>query len=508
MQSFSACDILYALNHGDSMSFTFDGVVIRKTLSKEIRERLVSDVFDKADPKTGVISVYKRVTYYDPNRRFNVYVASRKLGERDPLTKEVKAGIRKLYRKDRSNDLPTVLVDKAETHLSDSRQQAKVVYALAPCVEIFITAAMGGHFGPKYAANYWLQHIDFFKKRWPTDIPSTAPSISCTNRLLRTINPDEFQSLMQEFVLPLLPGSDGSNGKRDVVAVDGQAVRASTNKEGRHHQFLSFFSTDTGIAFAQIRIDDKSNEIPAALALAKKLDLHGSIVTGDAMHCQREFVETLMTQCGADYLIALKNNQNKLMAKTKELFRTVPVDLHGSTTEKGHGREEVREVFILPGSLLPKAIRDLWFGLETGIIIKQVNRRTVIHGKNDREPTTVAERYFISSLQPSEKGVVDTVQRTVRSHWGIENSLHHILDVDYGQDGCQMRNANVISNVALINKIALAATEFGRRKLAASSGAKREITLNEVKHSLQNNPQLATQFLEDFLRAGEVQAIS
>ena len=90
---------------------------------------------------------------------------------------------------------------------------------------------------------------------------------------------------------------------------------------------LSFYSTETGIAFCQMLIDTKSNEKPAALKLAQRLDLAGTIVTGDAMHCERKLLETLMGTSRADYCMALKMNQGKTAIEVQDLFESkLPID--------------------------------------------------------------------------------------------------------------------------------------------------------------------------------------
>lgn len=481
------------------MSFVFSGVTVRKNLPQEIRDQLVVDTFERKDKSTGRICVYRRLSYYDAKKQFNVYVASKKIGEKDPDSGDINPLVRKLYRKEDASNEGNALHELAE-NLSDPRQQSKVKFPLPPTLEVFLCAAMGGEFGPKLGACYWDQHLDFFKTRWETEIPKLAPSISSANRLLRTIRPEEFQALFQELVFPLLPDPAASNGDRHVVATDGQVVRASTNSKGDQHQFLSFYSTETGIAFAQTLIDEKSNEIPAALKLAKRLELRGSIVTGDAMHCQRQFVQTLMNEARADYLLALKKNQGRLVTCVEELFEKSQVDKHVEEREKAHGREESRETFVLPGELVPEDIRRHWFGLEFGCIAKQISRRTVIHADGKRDKTSEAVRYFITSLPAGEDDVEKLIHRVIRRHWGIENQLHHVLDVDFGQDGCQMRNAELIANVAQINKFALAIIELARRHLSKEQTKKRLISINEIRHSLQNNPALAIKYIELFAR--------
>ena len=125
--------------------------------------------------------------------------------------------------------------------------------------------------------------------------------------------------------------------------------------------------------------------------------------------------------------------------------------LVGTQKDRGHGRVEVRTTYVLPGHLLSAPIKKRWFGIEYGSIVKQVSQRTVSLTKAqmamnkacDKEEkkveaeTTTQTRYYLTSLSPLCPEIVRNVQRAVRNHWGIENGLHHVLDVDFGQDAMQ-----------------------------------------------------------------------
>ena len=483
------------------MSFIFNGIRIKKSLTKEQREALVEDRYQRTDPTSNVTSVFRRVTYYDPRRQFNVYVTQQKVGVIDPATGEVVPVKSKKgnFKRRVGNAVMTDTFTQATEGLTDGRQEGKILYDLSPTMEILLCCAMGGDFAPKNAANYWEKHIEFFRKRWGVELPKTAPSISTVNRLLRLIKPTELGTIYQSLVFPFRPKPNQKNQEKDIVAVDGQKVRASRNDCGEQHQFLSFYSTEAGIAFAQALIDKKSNEIPAALKLAQLLDLQGTIVTGDAMHCQRKFVTMLMNEARADYCLAVKQNQGKLCKEIELCFSQTPVELHHETVEIGHGRRERRLIVVLPGELLPKELLKVWFGLKEGCIVRQTSWRTEIRTSGKEEPTTEKVRYFISSLSPTEPGIAKQLLRAVRNHWLIENHLHYILDVDFGQDRSQMKNANLIENIAQINKLAMAILELIRRLKNRDQRGTRIISFNEIRRGVLNDPVQAIEYIETFL---------
>ena len=284
---------------------------------------------------------------------------------------------------------------------------------------------------------------------------------------------------------------------------------------------LSFYSTETGIAFCQVRIDTKSNEKPAALKLAQRLDLSGTIVTGDAMHCERKLLETLMCAARADYCTALKMNQSQTATEVQDLFEMHEAEvLVGTQKDRGHGRVEVRTTYVLPGHLLSAPIKKRWFGIEYGSIVKQVSQRTVSLTKAqmamnkacDKEEkkveaeTTTQTRYYLTSLSPLCPEIVRNVQRAVRNHWGIENGLHHVLDVDFGQDAMQAKNANYVTNMTQLNKMALAIIELVRRRKIKAGEMTERTSVSSIIRSLQNNPRLAGEYLDTFVQESALAA--
>jgi len=168
----------------------------------------------------------------------------------------------------------------------------------------------------------------------------------------------------------------------------------------------------------QLKVDEKSNEITAIPELIKVLDVAGCIVTIDAMGCQKEIVK-LISEQGADYIIALKKNQGNLYKNVEQLFKEAirtgfqRIEHSAShTREQAHGREALRHYLMLTNIDERVDTTQKWSNLKSIGLVESV--RTV-NGK-----TTVETRYYISSLSNNAK----LFSQSVRSHWGIENSLH------------------------------------------------------------------------------------
>jgi predicted transposase YbfD/YdcC len=203
------------------------------------------------------------------------------------------------------------------------------------------------------------------------------------------------------------------------------------------------------VVMGQQAVDGKSNEITAIPELLKLLELKGALITIDAMGCQKGIAQQIV-EGGGDYVLAVKDNQPKLHEALQEQF----IELHESgaesgrgyhvTGEKSHGRQELRHYYTMP--IPPKLAAQLasWKGCRSlGQVITHVTR----DGKEE-----VSEvRYYISTLPSNARRFA----AAVRGHWGIENSLHWVLDVTFDEDRSRIRKDHGADNFALLRRIAI-----------------------------------------------------
>ena len=210
---------------------------------------------------------------------------------------------------------------------------------------------------------------------------------------------------------------------------------------------ISAWANKTGIVLGQMRVDEKSNEIPAVPKLLDMIEAEGCVFTSDAMSCQKKTVDKIIEkQC--DYVICLKGNQETLHEDVKLYFKSAldQPNLYNfikSTpkTENGHGRIETRQYF------LSTEIEDFidcsqWRGIAA---IGMIRSKRIV---NDEESTE--DRYFITSLTD-----LSEFSQSARAHWGIENNLHWCLDINFNEDKCRCRVDNSGENLAVIRHIAL-----------------------------------------------------
>jgi predicted transposase YbfD/YdcC len=201
------------------------------------------------------------------------------------------------------------------------------------------------------------------------------------------------------------------------------------------------------MTLAQVKTDEKSNEITAIPELLKWLDVSGTLVSIDAMGTQKEIAKQIVDQKG-DYLLAVKENQPRLFEDLQRLAdAALERNYAGLSTnlkeETSHGRQELRFCFVIE-NLESVRDRDAWPKLRS--LIGVVSSRTV-GGKTSDEV-----RYYISSRKASAK----RFQEAVRTHWSIENSCHWVLDVAFREDDHRLREGHGPQNLSLVRKIALA----------------------------------------------------
>lgn len=237
----------------------------------------------------------------------------------------------------------------------------------------------------------------------------------------------------------------------EVIAIDGKQLKHSyENKfENNPINIVSAWAADTKLVLGQKKVDDKSNEITAIPELIKVLDIAGCIVTIDAIGCQKNIV-SLIYQKKGDFIIAVKKNQKNLYKSVEDLFKeAISKQFKGfqfsthSTSESGHGREEIRNYLMLDNISSQINPDNKWDNLKSIGMVESV--------RTENGKTTVERRYYISSLDLDAK----KFGNSVRNHWGIENSLHWVLDVALGEDNSRIRKENAPHNFAVLRHIAI-----------------------------------------------------
>jgi predicted transposase YbfD/YdcC len=289
------------------------------------------------------------------------------------------------------------------------------------------------------------------KKEWLKtflELPNGIPSHDTLGRVFAAINPDEFEKSFREWVQTIHELTRGQ-----VIALDGKQLRGShDNETGKSAIYMvSAWASENQLVLGQQKVDDKSNEITAIPQLLKMLEVTGCIVTIDAIGTQTKIAEMILEKNG-DYLLAVKENQGHLFEDLHYIFE---VDKHydfkdapyryAKTVNKNHGRIEIRQCWAISDPEYLSSIRDIkrWPGLKS--LIRIESERKI------GETTEKQVCYFISSLENDAKKIL----YAKRSHWGVENSLHWVLDIAFNEDHSRVRKDNAPQNFAIIRHMAL-----------------------------------------------------
>jgi predicted transposase YbfD/YdcC len=370
----------------------------------------------------------------------------------------------------------TLSVAQFFTRLRDPRRRHRRRHLLLDIVVLTLCAVIAG-------ANDWQQVATFASKRraWLSTflaLPNGIPSHDTLERVFDRLDPHTFQACFRLWIEALAQRLGLGH-----IAIDGKTLRGSGNtpKGWKPLHIVSAWATQCHLSLGQVTVEEKSNEITAIPRLLELLDVHGALVTIDAMGCQKEIADKIV-ESGGDYVLMVKDNQPHLLEDIQECLTKAldrddteqSVDTY-STAERGHGRQERRTYVVVEE---PQGLRnqEAWTNLR---VVGMCVREREVAGKKSEEV-----HYFIGSrvMKAKKYGTV------LRGHWGIENHLHWQLDVTFDEDHNRVQRRHGAENLALVRRLALGLLK--RHPAQQSLGCKRLAAA------------LDTDFLEEILRVG------
>ena len=329
------------------------------------------------------------------------------------------------------------LTDPRCPHAPHSRHLLMDILVIAVC------AVISGAEGWEDIEEYGTSQAAWFAEL--LDLPHGIPGHDTFRRVLSRLDPEE---LTQCFIAWTQALSEASGG--DIVSLDGKTLRHSFDQATATAaiHMVSAWASANRLVLGQLKVEEKSNEITAMPTLLRLLDLTGAVVTIDAMGCQKEIAKTI-TEQEADYVLALKDTHPTL-SEAVTLFLTDARDTgftdiahaYHETVDGDHGRIETRRYWITSEIEWLDA-KASWSHLRSVGMVEA--RREV------GNTVQVETRYFLTSL-PAQ-GV--RFAQAVRQHWGIENSLHWVLDVSFDEDACRIRKDKGAQTFAVLRHIAL-----------------------------------------------------
>jgi predicted transposase YbfD/YdcC len=325
--------------------------------------------------------------------------------------------------------------------LADPRDGRFVTHSLGDLLTIALCATLAGAKGFEDIAAFgrtkeaWLRGLGLA-------LPGGIPAHDTFRDVFRHLDPDAFQGCFSAWV-----NAVGAALGVEHIQIDGKAQRGSRGADGTCLYLVSAWAGASALTLAQVAVEDKSNEITAIPKLLRLLELHGALVSIDAMGCQKEIAQDIRDR-GGDYLLQVKGNQPTLEADLIASFEAaLAADFVGVAYDawawegRGHGREEERACLVLY-DLGGLSTRAEWADLQA--IVRVARTRRV----GDRETFEVA--HYISS----RRGSAEELGGAARGHWGIENGLHWVLDVVFREDDSRLKDRTAAANLGKLRRVA------------------------------------------------------
>ena len=316
----------------------------------------------------------------------------------------------------------------------DPRNRREPQHLLGDILVIAVCTALCGHSAFTDMEDFALDHEHWL--RTFLELPGGIPSHDTFNRVFQAIDTHLFEAAFRAWTAGLcgpaveVPADTPAIALLRHLAIDGKVLCGTKGKDKNRAAAINVWNVDEGLVFAQRRIPEEGSEITQMPLLLRHLQLKGTVVSMDAAHCQTDTID-LIVERGGEWLVSLRDNQPTTAAES---------------TDKGHGRIEIRRCWVLEG----EAIADLkcrgrWKGLCCAILCE----RTVIDPVTGRE--TTGRRIFMTSLPPQAAELAALVRR----HWQVESSLHWSLDVLWREDEARARTGYAATNLSLIRKTAV-----------------------------------------------------
>lgn len=334
--------------------------------------------------------------------------------------------------------MPTASIIHHFSNIEDPRINRQKKHQLQDIFFITLCAVICG-------ADNWVAIEEFgkAKENWFTELLGLShgiPSHDTFGDVFAAINTEQFSECFSKWVADLANLTEG-----EVIAIDGKCLRRSIDKAAKKAAIymVSAWAQQNSLVLGQVKVDDKSNEITAIPKLLSRLNIAGSVVTIDAMGCQKKIAKQIIQQ-GGDYVLSLKGNQSNLHEDVATYYKSsLSPEVAAVKYDGGHGRVETRMVRVTDEIAWLKK-HHAWAGLRSIIAVTAIRE---IENK-----VTEETRYFISSLAADD---ADKLEQAVRAHWAIENNLHWVLDIAFDEDSNRTRKGYSAANLAVIRHIAL-----------------------------------------------------
>jgi predicted transposase YbfD/YdcC len=333
--------------------------------------------------------------------------------------------------------------------LPDPRVERTRLHRLLDVLTIGICAVICGAEGWDDISEFGRAKEEWLREKLGLSLPNGIPSADTFRRVFARLQPQKLQEAFRRWTQQLYVMTQG-----EVISLDGKVLRHSfdTAFDQSAIHMVSAWASSARLVLGAVKVNEKSNEITAVPLLLAAMDLEGCIITADALNTQKSIAAQIVAQ-GADYLLPVKENHPHLYQDIQNLFAHARAHRyeglehsHRTSRTYGHGRSETREcdaILLQKNDPFWGDMQQEWSKLSSLVRIERT--------RETAKGNTSEVAYYISSLR-AEAAVY---QRAARSHWGIENRVHYVLDVSMEEDNCRIRRDHGAENFAVLRHIAL-----------------------------------------------------
>lgn len=371
-----------------------------------------------------------------------------------------------------------------ELNFNDPRCQSAIKYCFSVIASVVIMARIAGNNNCRTQRLFWLENLESLKSMF-YGLDDEVPSEQTIRRVISGVKAEETIRFLTEYFAVYQKNTQTPEGKvllskRDVIAADGQNIRATRQtKKGNDarkstgYDLVSLYSTKYGLTISQRAVDKKNHEAEAILEMIATLNLRNCILTWDAINTRAVTLDAVV-KAFADFLVCLKANQGELFDVIEEAFSWLDVDkfqgevLSSSRTSSDHGRIEIKEISILSAEdILSTELKRKWPHVHSVIRV----RTSRIYKSSGVQTEDREDKFFISSITPDglDPSFAATMQDIILSRWQIE-SRHWVIDVVFGQDALPLRNKEYIENSTVYTKIACNVLSYIREHVPYYNG--------------------------------------
>ena len=353
--------------------------------------------------------------------------------------------------------------------ITDVRDKSYITYKLSDILFIEVCAHICGMRDAEEIADFAEERWEFFKQYMDYE---RLPCALTFENILAEIDAKQLDLCLQGIFRNVL--NIRINRKDTQTCIDGKTV---CGVNGLH--IVTAMMADYFAPVASLAVDSKTNEIPIVQELLDMINVEGSIISMDALHCQEETLAKIIDKKG-DYVVQVKRNQESLYDDIEGLFKLGKIADKHMTMDKGHGRFEKRICTVLADEIVNQEYFSKWKGIQK---IFKVERKTEKKGI-----TTEEISYYISS----KNATAEQLLSYTRKHWQIE-SFHWILDKVMHEDHSLIRDKNTQLCLNIIRKFAISIV---KNYIETASPKKKTISGNMRKCLL--NPEFLLAVLDIF----------